>query len=183
MLRIGVNNNLVYHNPVGEIIHRPRKILRRDAIHRRAHAQVRSEEMNLFIGKTLLQAIDEIHLGTDRPLRTARGVLDRLDDERSRAVKIALLDHLAYALRMHQHLHAWNIFADLIDVPRLEPSVHRTMPSPQDQFRGAQFVFGVSTEIFMRVPQRHFIEWYSELRTGVSSEMLIGKKEHLVEFF
>ena len=43
MLGLVVNNDLVNDIAVDEIFHRPREILRRDAVHRRAHAEVGSE--------------------------------------------------------------------------------------------------------------------------------------------
>jgi hypothetical protein len=50
-----------------EIVHRPSQILRRDAIHRRAHTKVGREQANVFVGKLFLQPKNQIQLRADCP--------------------------------------------------------------------------------------------------------------------
>src|SRR5262249_13928103 len=99
---------------------------------RRAHAEIRSQKVNFFVGKSLLQAVDEIYFGADRPFRSGRGIFDGLDDVRCRAVKIAFLNDLADAFRMDKNFDVGNLLADLIDMPRFKSAVHGTMSSPKN---------------------------------------------------
>ncbi len=46
-----------------------------------------------------------------------------------------------------------------------------------------KLLLSVAAEFLMRIPKRHLIERYAEFRTGVSSQMLVGKEEHFVELF
>jgi hypothetical protein len=62
-----------------------------------------------------------------------------------------------------------------------EPAVNRTVPAPEDQLRVTKLLFGVSAEVFVRIPKSHLVERDPKLGTGVSTEMLIREKEHFVE--
>src|SRR5262245_30178884 len=139
--------------------------------------------MDLFVRESLLKTIDEINFRPDRPLRTARRVLDCLDDVRRRAIEITLLDDLTHALRMNQNLHARDLVAHFVDMPRFEPAMDRTVAAPKYELRFEQLLGCISTQLFVRIPERHLVERDSELRPGVPSEMLVGKEEHLVELF
>ena len=67
MLGFVIDNDLVDDVAVDEVFHCPGEVLRGDAVHGRTHAEVGSEQADLFIGKACLQTIDEIYLGSDRP--------------------------------------------------------------------------------------------------------------------
>ena len=67
VLRLVINNDLVNDNAIDQIVHRPGEVLRSDAVHRRAHAEVWCEQVNFFVRKAILQAVDEIDLRADGP--------------------------------------------------------------------------------------------------------------------
>ena len=57
------------------------------------------------------------------------------------------------------------------------------MAAPEDQFGLMKLFLGVAAELFVRIPEHHLFERDAELRTGIAPEVLIRKKEHLVELF
>src|SRR5215203_4203321 len=117
VLGLIVDNDLVCNYAVHEIIHRPGQVLRSDAIHRRTHAEVGCEQMDLFVREALLKSIDKIQFSSDSPFRSARRILDGLDDETRRAVQITFLDYLAHAFGMYKDLNSGNFITNFIDMP------------------------------------------------------------------
>ena len=77
-----IDDDLVNDVSVNKIRHSPSEILRSNAVHRGAHAEVRREQADFFVGEAGLEAVDEVDLGTDRPFRAGRGVFDGFNDER-----------------------------------------------------------------------------------------------------
>ncbi len=55
-------------------------------------------------GILMLQPVDQIDLGADRPGRSRGRRRDRVDDELGRAIAIGRLDDLEPALRMDDHV-------------------------------------------------------------------------------
>src|SRR5437773_2674615 len=139
--------------------------------------------MNFLVGKTLLEAVDEIDLSSDRPFRAVRRIFDGFNNERSRTVKIAFFDDLADAFGMNQDLHVGNVFTNFIDMPWLKTAVHRTMPAPENELSVMKLFFGIPAKLFVRIPQDHLIQRNAELRSRISSQMLVREEKHLVKFF
>src|SRR5688500_6651401 len=138
---------LVDDAPGDERVEHPREVLRRDAVHRGAHAEVGREQAYLLVRVPRGQTADEVDLGADRPLGARGRLLDGLDDELGRAVQVALLDDLALALRVDEHLDARKLFADRVDVPRAEAPVDGAVALPEDEPRLAQLLRRIAAQL------------------------------------
>src|SRR5436305_2879376 len=68
-------------------VERPGEVLRGDAVHRRAHAEVGREQAYVFVRVLTDETVDEVDLRADGPRGAGRRFLNRLDDELGRAAQ------------------------------------------------------------------------------------------------
>src|ERR1043165_3392700 len=174
------HGDLVDYVAGAQRVERPGEVLRGDAVHRGAHAEVGREQADLFVRVLLDQTVDEIDLGADGPGRACGRSLNRLDDELGRAGEVCLLDDRALALRVHQNLYAGHLRAHLIHVPGAEATVDGAVALPEDEARTSQLVRGVAAEFFVRIPQRHLFKGETEANAGVAPQVLVWEEEELV---
>jgi hypothetical protein len=67
--------------PASQVLQAPAEMRQVDAVHRRAHADHRREEMNLLLGMLLLQAVDQMQVPCRSPTSCPAALrFDRLDD-------------------------------------------------------------------------------------------------------
>ncbi len=92
------NNNLIYDRLVHQIFQAPAHVGQVDAVHCSAHANQGRQKVNLLLWMLFLQAIDEVELGTNRPLRAARCFPHRIDYFARRSGDISDVVHLLWAL-------------------------------------------------------------------------------------
>ncbi len=67
---IRINFDFVYDRSLEQILERPSQMGQVDSVHGRAHTNHRRQEVNLLLWMLRLQAIDQMQLGANRPLRT-----------------------------------------------------------------------------------------------------------------
>src|SRR5215475_9482741 len=84
---------------------------------------------------------------------------------------------------MNQNFYSRIFRATLIDVSRQKPSMNRTETLPEDEPCILQFLWCIATQFKPRVPNRHLIEWNTELNSGISTQMLVREEEELITRF
>ena len=118
-----------------------------------------------------------MQLGPDRPLRAARRLGDRLEDELGRADEVGRVDHRHHAFGVDQHLDPGVLPAELGDVRRLEHLVDRAMPLPEQDLARDEGLLGVAAQREPGVPERHLAEGDAHGPRGVPAEVLVGEEE------
>ena len=81
----------------------------------------------------VLQPVDQMNLGADRPLAARRGGLDLLDDVGGAAGHVGLLHDLPLALGVDDHLHVRVVPPHVVDVLGAEQGVDRAVALPQHE--------------------------------------------------
>ena len=84
--------------------------------------------------------------------------LDGPDDELRRPDEVGTGDDVVRALGVHQHLHAGDAFADVVDSVGGEPAVDRAVALPQDDPRCFELRGGEPAAGEQRVPDHAVVE-------------------------
>ena len=134
--------------------------------------------MNLLLWMLLFQAIDEVKLGANGPLRADGCIAHRIDNFARRSGDISNIVHLLWAFRMNEDLNAWVVLSKGMDVLRLKHLVNGAMPFPKNDTRVLDGLQSVAPKFWlMGVPNRHGIVSDSHFERSVATQMLVRKKE------
>src|SRR5215208_2042366 len=180
-LSLRIDCDLVDDMALRQVLQGPNEMRQVDPIHCGAVTDVLLQKNDLLVGMIMSEALDQVELGADSPLRPRLCLLDGLDDELCGADQIRLQDDLMLALWMHQHIDTGDSCPHVADGLMGEPSMHRAMAFPQDHRSGLHFARGEATVVLVGVVDHAIVQAHAHLEhRGVATEMLIGQEQHLL---
>src|SRR3989441_12029137 len=96
-----------------------------------------------------------MNLRANRPVRSRRGRLDRLDDSLGRTDIIRLLSYFPAAFGMDNHANSRMLPPDAVHVLQPEALVDRTIALPQTHPRVLDGLRRVSAQLLIGIPDDH----------------------------
>src|SRR5882724_13613841 len=99
-----------------------------DPIHGGAHANDRREEMYLLFRMLMLEAVDQVQLGSNGPFGSRRRGFDRLNDLARGAGNVGQIVHFLRTLWMNQNLDPRKPLPEQTYVFGFEHLVNRAVP-------------------------------------------------------
>src|SRR5690606_36770955 len=130
------------------------------------------EDDYLLVRVLILQAVDQVHLGADGPLRARRGLTHLIDDVGGGAGYVGLLHNLPLALGVDDHLQPRIPGTDLVHMFRPEEGMDRSMTLPKTEVGLAQGTLIVAAQIPYRIPDHHLLERIAHRMGRVAAEEL-----------
>ena len=124
------------------------------------------------------EPVHQVDLGADRERGGLGGRGDGLADEVGGPGGVGGVHHLHGALRVHDHLHAGELGAGLLDLADVEALVDRAEAVPEDHPGVEQGLFVVAAEGLARVPHRHLLQRHAHGLGGVAAQVLVGEEQH-----
>ena len=156
-------------------------MIRRYAEHRRAQAAETIERYDRPIRREIVrQAVDQVHLGADRPDGADRAAANRLDDVFGAAAVVRRLHDIPRHFRMHNDANTRVLQPDRGDLLRREASMNRAVAFPQNHLRASDLSGIETTEDLVRVPHHHLVEADAHLVGGVAAKMLVRQEQDLL---
>src|ERR1700674_864842 len=173
-----IHGDAVHYIALAQILEHPEEMLRSDAEHRRADANVGIERDDFVVLQFLAEAVDEVDFRADGPCGTGGRSPHGLDDALGRTDLIGGLGNFEAAFGMRDDANAGMLAADTLDLLRREALMHGAIALPENDARAANRFRRVSAKFLVGIPDDHLFERDAHAIAGVASEVLIGKEEN-----
>src|SRR5438552_14261675 len=155
-------------------------MLRREAIHGGANANIAIERDDLVVFQFLAKTIDEVDFGTDGPLSASWRSLDGFDDALCRADLRGGLGNLETAFGVSDDANARMLAADAFDLLSGEALVNGAIALPKDDARVANRFRRLSAKILVGIPDDHLVKRDAHAIAGVAAKVLVWKEENFL---
>src|SRR5262249_45760204 len=125
----------------------------------------------------LHQPVHKMNLSTDSPFGAGRRLRETFDDVFGRPEIIRKLNDFKPAFRMSDDPNSRMTRPHLPDMKRQKPLMHRAVSFPENHAAVVEYLIGIAAKLFIRIPDRHFLQPQAKRVARIPTEMLIWKKQ------